>query len=341
MTTEGVDLRRLADWMDEQGLPAGPLTEVEPLAGGTQNIVLRFRRGPAEYVLRRPPVHRRPGSDETMRREARVLGALTGSGVPHPRLVASCPDEAVLGAAFYLMEPIVGANPTIELPGPYLADPTWRRRLGLAMAEGAAAIGEVDHIASGLGDLGRPDGFLERQVPRWRRQLDSYTSCPGYPGPDLPGVDAVGAWLDAHLPGAWKPGLMHGDYHLANVLCDPDRPRLAAIVDWELATIGDPLLDLGGLLATWPDATGEGIVTVTPWGGFPSPDELVAEYARCSSRDLTSIVWYEVLACYKLGIVLEGTHARAAGGQASESTGERLHAAAHALFRRAGQRIAA
>lgn len=340
--TESVDLDRLAEWMDGEGLPPGPITGVEALAGGTQNILLRFERGGERYVLRRPPVNKRDNSDETMRREARVLAALAGSDVPHPRLIAACGDVDVLGAAFYLMEPIDGVNPTLGLPPAYLDDASWRHRLGLAMAEGAAAVGAVDHVAVGLADLGRPDGYLERQVARWQRQLASYAQLDGYAGPDIPGVEQVGTWLDENRPTGWRPGLIHGDYHLANVLVAPDRPVLAAIVDWELTTIGDPLLDLGWLLATWVDDDGDtaGAAAVQPWVGFPSPAELVAHYAERSERDLSAIGWYEVLACYKLGIILEGTHARAAAGLAPKEIGDRLHATTLGLFARARVRIA-
>ncbi len=337
-TIDGVDLDRLGGWMDGAGLPAGPITHVEQLTGGTQNILLLLDRGGARYVLRRPPLHKRTGSDDTMQREARVLGALAGTDVPHPRLVAACDDIDVLGAAFYLMEPVDGANPTVELPDGYAASPAWRHRLGLAMAEGIAALAAVDHAAVGLGDLGRPDGFLERQVGRWRRQLDGYGALAGYPGPDLPGVDAVGEWLDANRPTDFAPGLVHGDYHLANVLVAADRPALAAIVDWELATIADPLLDLGGLLCTWPGSEGPppGGIGVQPWDGFPDAGELARRYGEVTGRDLTSLPWYEVLACYKIGIILEGTHARARAGQADPAVGNRLHRIAHTLFERAG-----
>ena len=340
---EGVDLAALADWMDGQGLPTGPIEDPSVLGGGTQNILLRFRRGGVDYVLRRPPVHKRGNSDETMRREARVLAALKGSDVPHPGLLAACPEEDVLGAAFYLMEPIDGVNPTVSMPQGYVDDASWRWQLGLAMADGAASVGAVDHEAVGLGDLGKPDGYLERQVGRWQSQLDSYSQLDGYPGPDIPGVHDVGEWLDANRPTNWRPGLIHGDYHFANVLADPHRPGLAAIVDWELTTIGDPLLDLGWLLATWPatDGPAPGAVGVRPWDGFPTPADLIARYAERSDRDLSALAWYEVLACYKLGIILEGTHARACAGQAPKPVGDMLHASTLGLFARATSRIAA
>lgn len=340
---EGIDWSRLSDWMDAEGLPRGPIQGAELLAGGTQNILIRFERGGLACVLRRPPFHKRKNSDETMRREARVLGALAGSRVPHPGLIAACSDENVLGAAFYLMEPIRGFNPASGLPEPHRSHPAMRHRMGLAMVEGIAALGAVDHEAVGLADFGRTEGYLERQVPRWRAQLDSYSALAGYPGPDIPNVEATGEWLDANRPDAWRPGIIHGDFHLANVLFDPDGPELAALVDWELSTIGDPLLDLGWLLATWPepDGIGTGMIGAQPWDSFPVAAELVDHYAKHSDRDLRHIAWYEVLACYKLGIILEGTHARACAGKAPKATGDALHATTVGLFERATRRIAA
>ncbi|MDB5433235.1 MAG: aminoglycoside phosphotransferase [Caulobacter sp.] len=334
---EGVDLAALAAWMDSQGLAGGPLEDPTLLAGGTQNILLKFGRGGREYVLRRPPVHLRANSNETMRREARMLGAIADTDVPHPRLIAACADEAVLGAAFYLMQPIDGFNPTTGLPPLHAGSPAVRHRMGLALAEGIAALGALDHVALGLTDVGRPDNYLERQVARWKAQLDSYGEYEEWAGPDsIPGVGEVGRWLDAHRPATFEPGIIHGDYHLANVMYRHDGGELAAIVDWELTTIGDPLLDLGWLLATWPEPGADAAaISVKPWEGFPTADELVAHYGARSRRDLSAIHWYGVLACYKLGIILEGTHARAAAGRAPVATGDRLHAQTLGLFQRA------
>lgn len=334
-----VDLDRLAAWMDERGLETGkPIEEAERPPGGTQNILIRFRRGDRWFMLRRPPMSPRMNGSETMRREARVLGALAGSDVPHPGLIAGCPDEDVLGAAFYLMEPIDGFNATVGLPPLHAGSPQVRREMGLSLVDGIAALGRVDHVAAGLSDLGRAEGFLERQVGRWKKQLDSYNEYEGWAGPgEIAGIDEVGAWLAARTPTAFKPGILHGDYHLANVLFRPDGPQLAAIVDWELTTIGDPLLDLGWLMATWPEtAEGEaGNVSVKPWDGFPTIDELIARYAEQTERDMTDMRWYGVLACYKLGIILEGTNARAAAGKAEKATGDALHNQTLGLFRRA------
>jgi aminoglycoside phosphotransferase (APT) family kinase protein len=335
---ELVDLDRLAAWMDARGLEAGPIEEAARPAGGTQNILIRFRRGERWFMLRRPPLSPRMNGSETMRREARVLAALADTDVPHPALIAACPQEDVLGAAFYLMEPVDGFNPTVGLPPLHAGSAAVRHAMGLSLVDGIAALGRVDHLAKGLADLGRAEGFLERQVGRWKKQLDSYREYEGWPGPgEIEGVEDVGAWLAERTPASFRPGIIHGDYHLANVLYRFDGPELAAIVDWELTTIGDPLLDLGWLLATWPepDAVEAGNVSVKPWDGFPAADELVARYAAQTDRDLTHMRWYGVLACYKLGIILEGTYARAAAGKAERATGEALHASTLGLFRRA------
>ena len=328
----------LAAWMDARGLEAGPIEEAERPPGGTQNILIRFRRADRWFMLRRPPLSPRMNGSETMRREARMLAALADTDVPHPRLIAACPQEDVLGAAFYLMEPVEGFNPTVGLPPLHAGSPQVRREMGLALVDGIAALWRVDHVAKGLSDFGRAEGFLARQVGRWKKQLDSYNEYEGWAGPgEIPGIEAVGAWLAARTPADFRPGIIHGDYHLANVLYRFDGPQLAAIVDWELTTIGDPLLDLGWLMATWPQVKpGEaGSVSVTPWDGFPTAEELVERYAGQTERDLTHMRWYAVLACYKLGIILEGTHARAAAGRAERTTGDALHSQTLGLFRRA------
>ncbi len=342
-TIPGVDLDALGAWMDGQGLAPGPIEAPEQLGGGTQNILLRFRRGGRTYVLRRPPVHKRANSDETMRREARVLGALAGSDVPHAALIAACGDTEVIGAAFYLMEPVRGFTPTVELPALHAGDPAIRHRMGLSMVDAIAALGALDYREVGLEGFGRPEGYLERQVARWRSQLEGYASFEGYPGPEIPGVEEVATWLEANRPATFLPGIIHGDFHLANVMFELDGPELAALVDWELSTIGDPLLDLGWLLATWPAPEGGGLgsIGIQPWDGFPTEPELLARYAERATRGIDTVAWYVVLACYKLGIILEGTHARAFAGKAPKTTGDVLHATTVGLFERALQRIRA
>lgn len=335
-----VDVDVLREWMDDRGLGEGPLEDLTPLAGGTQNLLLRFVRDGRSYVLRRPPEHKRRNSDETMRREARVLAALAGGEVPHPALIAAEPESDVLGAAFYLMEPVDGFTPTTGLPDLHAGDPQVRRAMGFSLADAAAALGRVDHVAAGLDDFGRPDNYLERQVPRWRAQLESYHDLGGDWTPEIPHLERVGEWLDANRPATFEPGIIHGDYHLGNVMYRHDGPDLAAVVDWELATIGDPLIDLGLIVAFWPEIGGQPTaVAVAPWEGFPGIDEMVARYGEGTSRDLSAIDWYGVLACYKTGIILEGTHARARAGKAPSSFGDLLHGTTIGLFDKAAQII--
>ncbi len=338
-----VDAGRLAAWMDGQMLERGDLTDFELLAGGTQNLIVRFRRGTRSFVLRRPPVHPRPDGDKTMLREARVLKALATSSVPHPRLIAACADTSVLGAAFYLMEPVDGFNPSGRpLPARHAADAGWRRRMGFAMVDALLMLGEVDPEEAGLADFGKASNFLERQVSRWRAHLESYATMPGWPGPaSLVGIDELGRQLEATRPQRFAPGLLHGDFHLANVMFAHDAPELAAVIDWELATLGDPLLDLGWLVTTWPDAGGRGTGTihVTPWDGFPTAEELVERYRAGSSRDLSRLDWYVAMASYKLAVLLEASHARACAGRAPREIGDKHHASALRLVEKGLARL--
>ena len=343
--TDAVDAAAVAAWMDGAGLGAGRLEDLRPLPGGTQNVMLRFRRSGRDYVLRRGPRHLRPRSNQNILREITVVSALATTDVPHARLIAACTDPSVLGdAVFYLMEPVDGYNAAVELPPRVAADAAERHAMGLHAARALAVLGEVDPSAVGLDGFGKPDGFLERQVSRWIGELSSFSELDGYAGPELPGVDRLASWLEANRPPQGQTGILHGDYHLANVMFTHGGPEIAAIVDWEMSTVGDPLLDLGALLAVWPEAGDAPDLIGTALsvaGGLPSEHELIAEYARHSSRDLSALDWYAVLAAFKLGIVLEGTNARAQAGMADPATGDRLHAHALALFGRALRRSAA
>jgi aminoglycoside phosphotransferase (APT) family kinase protein len=340
----GVDVDALAAWMDQQGLGSGRIGNVEPITGGTQNVLMRFSRGGRRFVLRRGPLHLRSTTNDALRNEMRVLDALGATDVRHPRLIAACPDESVLGGAvFYLMEPVDGFNGAAALPPRHAGDRLVRYRMGMAMVEALAALATVDHRAVGLADFGHPTGFLDRQVSRWLRELESYAGLHGYRGPDIVGVHQVADWLDRHRPDTFTPGIMHGDFHLANVMFCWTTGEVAAVVDWEMATIGDPLLDLGWMVATWPDPLQRGDVfdsEIARAGGLPAPDDLIARYGERSARDISALPWYVVLACFKLGILLEGTYARACAGKAPVAVGERLHGLSLRLFDRAQLLIA-
>lgn len=332
-----LDLSALSAWMDSAELSSGPIENATLLTGGSQNILMRFDRGTESFVLRRSSWTPRANADKTMLREARVLNALRTTKVPHPALVAVCENPAVLGAAFYLMAPVDGFTATLAMDDLHAGSATMRRRMGFAAVEGCAALGAVDYMAHGLEGFGNPDDYLGRQISRWRMQYASYSDYVDWPGAEsLPGLDRIATWLDRHRPSTFRPGIMHGDYHLANIMFRHDSPEVAAIVDWELATIGDPLIDLAWLLVTWQDDGHlmEGL-NVQPWEGFPSRDEIVAHYAAHSDRDLSMIGWYEVLAAYKFAIIMEGTFARAHAGQAERDVGDRLHRGALKLLDRA------
>ena len=333
-----LELSGVAAWMSGEGLGDGPIGDVSVIVGGTQNVMLRFSRSGRDYVLRRGPRHLRPVSNSVILRETRVLRALAGTDVPHPALIAVCEDISILGdAVFYLMEPVEGFNAGSEMPELHASTVAVRHEMGLSMAAAVARLGAVDHVAVGLADFGKPTGFLERQVPRWLSELESYAKFDNYPGPDIGDVGGVAGWLREHQPADFSPGIMHGDYHAANVMFSRSGPELVAIVDWEMCTIGDPLLDLGWMLATWyrpgdePVLPNEFMVS----GGLATPDELLQRYAQNTTRDLTDIDWYTVLSCFKLGIILEGTHARAAAGLAPKEIGDVLHTATVRLFERA------
>ena len=329
LVDSSVDWGLVESWLAERGVADGQVTGVEQIGGGTQNLMFRFDCGDAHLVLRRGPRHLRPHTNDALRREARVLGALAGTGVPIPRLVAAEPDESVLGSVFYVMDPVDGFNASMALP-PSHSRPEIQRAMGFAAVDALLALGAIDPDRVGLGDLGKPEGFLERQVPQWLGTLDKYATLDGYPGHQLPRVDEIANWLTQHRPPDFLPGIMHGDYHLANLMFRNDGPAVAAIVDWEMCTLGDPLLDLGWLLTTWPQDGGVG--PFAEMRELPTRAELVAHYAESSPRSVDHAAWYAVLASFKLAIVLEGTNARAHAGKAPKATGDLLHAVAIGLL---------
>jgi aminoglycoside phosphotransferase (APT) family kinase protein len=301
----GLDVARLASWMDERELPGiGSPTRVRLIAGGTQNEIYEVVRGEQRLALRKPPRHAAPGRDDGIRREWRILAALRGTDVPHAEAIAACDDVTVLGRPFYLMEFVDGWSPMSQPDGlaePFRSDLALRPELAYALVDGVARLGAVDWRAVGLGDLGRPDGFHSRQVERW---LAFFAKAGGRPG--LDGMATATAWLRAHGPIDFVPGVMHGDYQFANVMFARGVPgRLVAIVDWEMGTVGDPKLDLAWALRDWPDVgepTSGGYIDVR---GMPTRDSLLERYAQTSGRQVDDIDYYLVLARWKLAIVLE------------------------------------
>lgn len=333
-----IDWDALAAWIRERGI-GRTLSDIRPLAGGTQNRVIGFMADDRKLVLRCPPRFPRPSSNRTMTRESTVLTTLAQTDVPHPTLIAACDDLSVLGMNFYLMEEVDGFNPGEEVSDRYLADPTLRHESGLAVARALARLGNVDPSGTPMSELQRPGSFLSRQVDQWKSQLDGYADEPAYEPGSLPDVDRVADWLRRNQPEDATPGILHGDFHLNNVLLSRDRPEVAAFVDWEMATVGDPLLDLGWLLICWPQdpaPVGSG-GRLASAGDLATRRELVAAYASLSHRDVSHIDWYTAMAGFKLGIVLEGTWVRSLGGKAPADVGERLHRIAISLLDVASQ----
>ena len=292
---ELVDATRLSAWLDAHGWEQGRPMTVQRLPGGTSNEMFIVDRGSSRSVLRRPAGVALQRANEGMRREYRILAALEGTAVPHPAALALCEDTDVLGAAFYLMEHIEGVHP-VPIP-PALDDDASRAQVSFSMIEALAALHEVDWQRAGIADLGHPDQFHERQAARWSRQLASYE------GRELPGFQRVADWLAQNRPVGFVPGLMHGDYHMRNALVAPDAPgRVVAILDWETATIGDPLLDVAGFCEVWCAGTGE---------GWPTKAALMEHYAK--SRRLESVPdlrYYEVLYNFRLAVLVEGIYQR-------------------------------
>jgi aminoglycoside phosphotransferase (APT) family kinase protein len=338
---DAVDLSRLSAWMRTAGLGDGVIEDPMLLPGGTQNVLLRFRSDGRDIVLRRPPLRPRPRNNELILREATVLKALASTTVPHARLLAVCDDPGVLGSvAFYLMEAVDGFNPADELPDP-IGDGEGHVHLAYEATDALADIGALDHDAIGLGEFGKPVGFLDRQVPRWVAERDRYLGLDGYDKAPLPGFEAARDYLAATVPTTFRPGLMHGDYHFGNLMFDTTSRNLVAVLDWEMSTIGDPLLDLGRYLAVWPDAHEVIMGTDGIWNpsALPTPDEIVARYAERLGRPVDHLRWYVVMGCFKLGIILEGTYARSCAGLAPKAIGAALHEAAVRLFERASRLV--
>lgn len=308
VTSPDLDLARLDAWIGHRlpGSDDGLSAQRLGAETGIANALYLIERGPHRWVLRRPPAVKNDPSASNTLREWRILDALKGTPVPHPTAVLLCEDTAVVGAPFLIMEVVDGFTPGFELPEPFAGDPSLRYELGMAYVNGCAELSMVDWRARGLEGLGKPDGFLERQVPRWLAQLDRYRTR------ELPELDFLCGWLTDNTPSMSPAAIIHGDYSPFNVMVGPDPPaRLAAILDWDTGTIGDPLLDLGHLLARWTEPGERPVLMVQAGGidGYPTRGEMAKRYTERTGRDLSALPYYETLALFKLAVILEGRHA--------------------------------
>ncbi|WP_399923329.1 phosphotransferase family protein [Streptomyces kanamyceticus] len=306
----GLDLDQLRGHLDRErpGLVGGPLT-ARLIEGGRSNLTYAVTDGASRWVVRRPPLGHVLATAHDMKREHRVIEALHPTNVPVPAPVLLCDDDTVIGAPFYVME-FVDGTPyrTAEELAPL--GPERTRAAVLGLVDTLVDLHAVDPAAVGLGDFGRPEGFLDRQLRRWGKQLDASRNR------DLAGIDELHAALGRSLPASPAPTVIHGDYRLDNVLIGEDE-RIKAILDWEMSTLGDPLTDLGLLVmySAKLDVPDSPVSTTAGAPGHPDPAELIERYAARSGRDVSAVSWYTAFAWFKLAVILEGIHYRYTLGQ--------------------------
>lgn len=315
----GLDPEKLRGRLDRDrpGLVDGPLS-ARLIEGGRSNLTYLVTDGTHDWVVRRPPLGHVLATAHDMKREFRVISALHPTAVPVPEPLLLCEDSEVLGAPFYVMEYVTGTPyRTAEQLSPLGPERTRAALLGLL--DTLVELHAVDPAAVGLADFGRPEGFLDRQLRRWGKQLDASRNR------DLAGVDELHAALGRSLPHSPAPTVIHGDYRLDNVLIGDD-DRIKAVLDWEMSTLGDPLTDLG-LLVMYSaplEITGSPISTTAGAAGHPDPAELIERYAAGSGRDTSAIAWYTAFAWFKLAVILEGIHYRYTLGQTVGGGFERI-----------------
>ncbi len=315
-TTMGADPEivgpMLADILHD---PRWRTCDVALISGGKSNLTYRIACDAGEVILRRPPLGHILPTAHDMGREYRVMSALADTSVPVPRTFHLGADGP-LGAPFYLMERVIGHICRNALPSGYADAPSDRRAIGDALVDALAALHTIDPAAVGLAEFGRPAGFMERQLRRWSQQWESSRTA------DLPSLDALRDDLVAALPQQRATAIVHGDFRLDNTILHPtEAGTIVAVLDWEMSTLGDPLADLGALLAYWSDAGDDEIVRrarvvppVTVAEGFPTRAEIIDRYGRQTGIDTSDVDWYQSFAYFKLGVVCQGIAARAAGG---------------------------
>ncbi|MGK5730137.1 phosphotransferase family protein [Streptomyces sp. URMC 124] len=306
----GLDPDRLRAHLERErpGLVRGPLS-AELIEGGRSNLTYSVTDGTGRWVVRRPPLGHVLATAHDMRREHRVISALRPTAVPVPETVLLCEDESVLGSPFYVMEFVAG-TPYRTADQLAAIGPDRTRQVVLGLADTLVHLHAVDPGAAGLADFGRPEGFLERQLRRWGKQLEASRNR------DLPGIDALRSALAGALPASPAPTVVHGDFRLDNVLVGDD-DTVKAVLDWEMSTLGDPLTDLG-LLVMYSEqepVPGSPVSTTRTAPGHPDPAEIVERYAAGSGRDVSALPWYTAFAYFKLAVILEGIHYRYTLGQ--------------------------
>ena len=325
--------RPLEAYLDAHALGSGPI-EAEPVGEGHSNVTYLIRRGDTELVLRRPPRPPLPPSAHDVLREARLLAAVESADVRTPKVLVACDDESVIGAPFYVMERMVGDVIVSELPARFDAEED-HRRVSEELVDALGEIHAVDWEARGLEGYGKPTGYLDRQLRRFGGLWEHNKTR------ELPVLDDLTTWLAEHKPESGPATIVHGDYRLGNVMFAPGTPpRLNAIFDWELATIGDPLADVGYLVATWaqpgdPHNPISALGGLTRQPGFMTRDELIARYEAGSGRSMSDVRWYMTLALWKSAVFLEGSYKRRLAGTTEDAFFDRLEAGVPLIAERA------
>ncbi|GAB3379444.1 phosphotransferase family protein [Amycolatopsis echigonensis] len=306
----------LADFLARKGICSGPVS-TRRIGDGHSNLTFLVSDGQRQAVVRRPPPPPTPPGAHDMLREAKLIGALAGTGVPVAEVLATGQPGEVLDVPFYVMSYVEGPVITERTP-PELATPADRRRIGESLVDTLATLHSVDWAARGLGELGRPEGFNARHFRRMGRLIADGN---GKPPAEFAELDA---WLAAHVPAEAGATIVHNDYRLGNVIVSPDSPgRVLAVLDWELATLGDPLFDVGYFLASWPVAgqvrtPTEDLGVAALEEGYPVRAELAERYANQTGRDLSGLGWYTALALWKLAVLYEYGRRRAVQGVGDE-----------------------
>lgn len=308
----GIEADGVESWFAQNVPGCEPPLAFERIAGGHSNLTYRVTdSGGRSWALRRPPLGKRLGSAHDMGREHRVVSALGPTDVPVAPVVGLCEDESVTGAPFYVMEFVEGPILRGLAEADAFPDEDDRRAIGERVVDTLVAIHAVDPDAVGLGDLGRKEDYVARQLHRWHGQWEKSKTR------ELEAIDSVHERLSARIPEQGPATIVHGDYRLDNMILTPGG-EVAAVVDWELCTLGDPLADVGLLMVYWPDRGEETIALGQPANlapGFPSREELRARYEERSGRDLSQLDFFIALGYWKLAIILEGVYARYAAGQ--------------------------
>ncbi|MCW2525612.1 MAG: hypothetical protein JWM76_472 [Pseudonocardiales bacterium] len=337
-----VDLDALRSWLDDNvpSLGDGPL-HTRMVSGGSTNLIISLDRGGQKAIFRAPPPEGSPEGAKTIHREARIVRALTGTTVPSPAFLGYEPEPDAVGLPFYVMEEVDGwaaditADNITHYPVGFDSGPD-HHYISWAMTDGLIELANVDYVAVGLGDFGRPDGFLERQPDRWLGQVASYSKrYPKYEQRDLPGLTYTADWLRANVPSGARPGLMHADYAPNNALFAHRPPtRLAAIIDWETATIGDPLLDLAAFanhLVDEGEAEGATVRFFEP-GTQARREDVLAYYGERTGRDVSAIDYYSVLSKWRAACMIEYKVAESIQGLSPVEKGDRFDKLVRQMF---------